>query len=183
MATTRQRRSPKDYLSNILQKALQLSLLPADEVEALLAVESSSSILQNTIEIWRERVRVFENIPPRIWVLAVPVVSNGEVEFERIDEAEYESYNEATTGCRIAKKASQVKLPCRVLEKAVTIPCRSLSCITPGRSAIDILALIRIGAKSKDHQSEREGIIVISPDTDFPSGYLCAREVIRGIKD
>ena len=129
----RPRRTPIDYLLNILDRAIDLGLISREEY----AVSSSNPNIQSQIDLWRPKVQHHENIQVRKWVLAVPCFDSSV--FEQVSDKSYQIYSDATKACGEFNFNSVRKVKCRVVEESITIPFGQSPSLREGRSAIELI--------------------------------------------
>lgn len=160
--------TPHEFLGNLIDNALHLGLVTAEEAREVLT--SDAVCVQDTIDLWRKKLRAATNpsSEQRLWVLAVPVTRGGVKIFERIDEDTFESYDAATNACRRTKQLSPVKIKCRVIEFSSVVLATSSSI---GRTAQDIIDILRTDGLTIDEHDVQSSL-----RRELPTGYLCLRE-------
>lgn len=113
-----EKRTPHQYLEDILSRALLLGLISKDEMARLLEDEAES--IQDSIDSWRPLVREAENEPKRDWVVTTTAFLCGKEVNERVDDVVFTVYSDACDWCRLMN-ATTVTSPtkskkCRVVE-------------------------------------------------------------------
>jgi hypothetical protein len=90
------KRTPLQFLENILERALQFDLISREEITHLLAQDAS---IQENIDAWRPLVRDAEKEPTREWVVTTGSFFEGVAVHERIDEVVFTCYADACDCC------------------------------------------------------------------------------------
>jgi hypothetical protein len=156
MAKDGVKRTPLQYLEDILERALGYELIMRDEIAHLLQQEAN---IQQNIDAWRPLVRQAENEPKREWVLTTLSFLHGAAVNERVDEVVCSNYSEACDRCRamnISTGTSALKMKkCKVVEKKDSIGCGEGS----GRSCLQLLAPQQeVGMPEEKGEGGGEGI-------------------------
>jgi hypothetical protein len=172
------KRSPLEYLEDILNRALSLNLIAVEEVSQLLA---QGDTIQDNIDIWRPVVREAENEPTREWVVTAKAFFRNEEVNERVDDMIYSSYTEACDRCRSLNATTDTSATkpkkCRVVELKDSV----VHGQGEGRSCYQLLELADLGSLCTDG-THNEGVEPIEDETidwdellGHGNGYLALR--------
>lgn len=163
------KRTPHEFLVNILERALAVDLISSEDISILLKQEAH---VQQNIDHWRPLVRAAENEPKKEWVVVTSSFLHGAAVSERVDEHVFGDYAQACDNCRslnMVTGTSATKMKkCKVVEKKNSIGRGEGS----GRSCCQLLSL----------SSAEDGTAIatdVMPDWDTllgsGNGYLALR--------